>query len=204
MNMDEIAAFWARSRRMLADREPDLPPDDQPPPAWAFGATPEQADESLRLVADGIKTATCCPLRDYQAEDEPVPQPGTLSIVLDGSGRPRALVRDVDVRLVRFDRVDEEHAYAEGEGDRSLAHWQAVHEWFFIEYDSNVRGFSRDMLLVLERFELLVFEPEPAPGAVDQQSPDFQGADGKAGGPATGSDGRAYEPGTSAVDAATG
>lgn len=168
MTTDEIAAFWARSRRALADREPNLPAEDDPPPAWAFGATPEQADESLRLVIDGIKTATCCPMRDYQAEDEPVPQVGTLSIVLDGSGRPRALVRDVEVRLVRFDRVDAEHAHAEGEGDRSLAHWQAVHEWFFTEYDSNVRGFSRDMVLVLERFELLVSEPGTGRSAAAQ------------------------------------
>ena len=34
---------------------------------------------------------------------------------------------------VPFDEVSKEHAYKEGEGDRSLAYWRDVHEDFFAE-----------------------------------------------------------------------
>lgn len=176
MSQEEVAAYWAqvrdRARRIRirpdgapvdpAD-EPTDPSDDQPP-AWAFGATPEQADESLQLILDGVKTATCCPLRDYQLENQPLPEVGTLAIILDGSDQPRALIRTTDVQIVRFDKVSADHAYAEGEGDRSLEHWRAVHEWFFKEYDEHIRGFSKDMRLVLERFEVLAPDVSPPSG----------------------------------------
>lgn len=164
MNQDAIDAFWADARirarlnRMSAIAGPNLD-DTLPPPAWSFGATAEQADESLDLVLRGVKTATASAFRDYQLENEELPQVGSLSIILDGAGFPRALIRTFDVQIVRFDKVGEEHAYAEGEGDRSLNHWRAVHEWFFKEYDAHTRGFSKDMRVVLERFELLVPTP---------------------------------------------
>src|SRR5690349_15137404 len=62
-----------------------------PPPAWAFGGTPEQADELLALVLDGTKTATAGALWDYEADDWPIPSVGDLSIILDGHEHPRAL-----------------------------------------------------------------------------------------------------------------
>lgn len=124
-----------------------------PPPAWAFGATEQEADELLALVLAGTKTATASAHTDYELEDEPLPQPGTLGIVLDGAGHPRALVETTDVRVVAFDQVDVEHAHLEGEGDRSLEHWRAVHERFFTEHAAD--GFDPQMLLVLERFRVV-------------------------------------------------
>lgn len=130
--------------------------DSVPPPAWSFGADPTQADELLDLVLAGKKTATASALWDYEAEGDELPTSGELSIILDGRGEPRALIRLVDVRVVPFDAVDEAHAYAEGEGDRSLGHWRDVHRRFFTEHRSHDRGFSDDMPVVLERFEVLV------------------------------------------------
>ncbi|HHU10293.1 MAG TPA: ASCH domain-containing protein [Intrasporangiaceae bacterium] len=125
------------------------------PPAWAFGATAEQADELLALVLAGRKTATAGALWDYEAEGEPVPQEGALSIVLDGAGHPRALIVTTDVDVVPFAQVGAEHAAAEGEGDGSLDHWRRVHEDFFTEHATHDRGFSPDMPVVLERFKLV-------------------------------------------------
>jgi uncharacterized protein YhfF len=125
------------------------------PPAWSFGATPEQADALLALVLTGTKTATSSALWDYEAADEALPVPGTMGIILDGAGRPRALVATTAVTVVPFEEVDEEHAWLEGEGDRSLAHWRAVHERFFTEHAEHERGFDPTMPVVLERFELL-------------------------------------------------
>ncbi|MEI2778769.1 MAG: ASCH domain-containing protein [Tetrasphaera sp.] len=125
------------------------------PPAWAFGATPEQADELLALVLDGAKTGTAGALWDYEAEGEELPQAGALSIILDGRGHPRALIETTAVAVVPFEQVDAEHARSEGEDDRSLASWRRIHEEFFSAYPSHDRGFSADMPVVLERFRLI-------------------------------------------------
>jgi len=164
MDEAEIERFWSLARRRAKlEKMPGYfgadPLAAVRPPAWAFGADPEQADALLALVLDGTKTATASAREDYHDDsDEPLPARGALSIVLDGSGRPRALLVTTDVRVVPFDEVDAEHAAAEGEGDRSLEHWRAVHERFFTEVDPNGRGFRRDMPVVLERFEVLYQE----------------------------------------------
>lgn len=144
-----LDAFWAAAR----EDHPGLPA--RRPEAWAFGATSEQADELLALVLGGIKTATASALWDYEAAGEPIPQVGELSIVLDGSGRPRAVLETTDVEIVPFDQVDSAHAHAEGEGDRSLEHWRWVHEAFWREHGEDPRGFEPDMPVVCERFRLL-------------------------------------------------
>ena len=164
--MDDIAAFWERAQQHanLGGVPSYMGVDPLAvlrPPAWAFGATPEQADDLLALVIDGTKTATASALWDYEAEGEELPTVGTLGIVLDGAGRPRALVVTSGVRTVPFAEVDEEHAHAEGEGDRSLASWREVHEDFFTKHASHDRGFSADMPVVLEQIEVLYAEPAP-------------------------------------------
>ena len=63
------------------------------------------------------------------------------------------------VEVVPFDEVDEEHAYLEGEGDRSLEYWREVHERFFTEHATHDRGFATDMPIVCERFRV-AYQPE--------------------------------------------
>lgn len=168
---EEIAAFWADARiranlnRISAIAGPGVV-DSLPPPAWAFGATPAQADELLELVLAGTKTATAGAYDDDAADEEPLPQPGDLAIVLDGAGHPRALLATTDVRVVPFDEVDADHAWAEGEGDRSLSTWRRVHERFFTEHADHDLGFRPDMPVVLERFTRLV-PTRDAPGRGD-------------------------------------
>ncbi|MBD8869404.1 ASCH domain-containing protein [Nocardioides sp. MJB4] len=129
-----------------------------PPPAWSFGATPEVADELLTLVLAGTKTATASARWDYDAEDEPLPQPGALSIILDGSGHPRALIETTEVAVVPFAEVDEEHAHLEGEDDRTLASWREVHQRFFTDLAAPGHAFTSDMPVVLERFRVVYQE----------------------------------------------
>lgn len=154
----ELDAFWELARARVGPHAVPVYTGERAdrvlrPPAWAFGATPEQADALLRLVLDGTKTATASAQADYAADNEELPVVGTLGIVLDGAGHPRALVRTTEVRVVPFDEVDAEHARDEGEGDRSLEHWRAVHERFFAEHATG--GFRRDLPVVLERFRVL-------------------------------------------------
>jgi uncharacterized protein YhfF len=160
---EEILAFWRRAESAVErGRVPVVTGpvvfDTVPPPAWSFGADNDQADELLALLLEGRKTATASALWDYQAEAEPLPEPGELSIILDGSGRPRALVAITDVRTVPFAEVDADHAAAEGEGDGSLTYWRAVHERFFTDHAAHDRGFSPEMPVVLETFTVLYQE----------------------------------------------
>jgi uncharacterized protein YhfF len=153
-----IEAFWelARFHANLNSAPTYFGPttlEVVPPPAWAFGDSTVEADELLRLVLDGTKTATASALWDYEVEGEALPEVGSLSILLDGRGHPRALITTTDVEVVPFDEVDDEHAHLEGEGDRTLDHWRAAHERFFRR--TSRRGFEPDMPVVLERFQVV-------------------------------------------------
>ena len=77
-----LDAFWAAVR---AD-QPDLPVER--PEAWAFGATPAQADELLALVLEGTKTATASSLWDYEAAGDPLPQVGSETSPTPSSAKP--------------------------------------------------------------------------------------------------------------------
>nr|WP_281044488.1 ASCH domain-containing protein [Sanguibacter keddieii] len=122
--------------------------------AWSFGDNPEQADRLLELVLAGTKTATSSALSEYDDEDAPLPKAGDLSIVVDGAGHPKALIRTTEVEVVPFGEVSEELAAAEGEGDRTLASWRADHAEFFRRV-LGIETVPEDFMVVTERFELL-------------------------------------------------
>lgn len=145
----EIEAFWQSCRRA----NPGLP--DATPEAWAFGATASHADDLLALVLAGTKTATAASLWDYEHTGEKLPAAGMLNIILDGNGAPQALVETTAVVVVPFGEVTEAHAFAEGEGDRSLAHWRDVHERFWRTHSESPKGYEPDMPVVCEQLRLL-------------------------------------------------
>lgn len=121
--------------------------------AWAFGGAP---DKLARLVVSGIKTATCSALVLFELEDEPIPKPGDYSVILDSVGNAVCIIRTTRVYVVPFEDVSEDHAFKEGEGDRSLGYWRAVHEEFFTEELATVHlQFDKRMELVCEEFELV-------------------------------------------------
>ena len=117
--------------------------------SFSFGDSPELADALLALVLAGNKTATCGALRDYGADGEPMPEIGRRDIVLDGAGRPAAIIETTDLIQHRFDDVPEAFALAEGEGD--YAEWRAGH----VAYFTRNGGWSPDLMLVCERFRLV-------------------------------------------------
>ncbi|MGH6915187.1 MAG: ASCH domain-containing protein, partial [Geminicoccales bacterium] len=126
MTATTIDEFWQEARAVLGD---DLP--EEPPPAWGFGDTPELQGELLALVLEGKKTATCEALWQFEADGEPVPTPGDLSIILDGAGTPRCVIETAEIRVMPMNEVDPQFAYDEGEGDRTWETWYAEHEIFF-------------------------------------------------------------------------
>jgi uncharacterized protein YhfF len=145
---ESLSAWWRRARESLG-----LPPDAPLPDAWHFGDSPAMADRLLALVLAGTKTATAGALCEYEARSEPLPAVGTYSIVLDGAGAPACVIETTEVRIVPMSEVDAQHAFDEGEGDRTLASWREAHEGFFRRFLPTIGlAFSPDMPLVLERF----------------------------------------------------
>jgi uncharacterized protein YhfF len=118
---------------------------------FSFGDSPEMADELLALVIAGTKTATCGALRDFPPGSPKRPAVGRRDVVLDGQGRPAAVILTVEVEERRFDEVDEAFARDEGEGLRTLAEWRAAHAAYF----GRNGGFAPDMMLLCERFRLV-------------------------------------------------
>ncbi|PIB63724.1 RNA-binding protein, partial [Pseudomonas sp. 2822-17] len=85
-----------------------------------------------------------------------LPYAGLLNIILDGEGRAVAIVETTTVEVVPFDEVTAEHAYLEGEGDRSLMYWRDVHEAFFKkELDAIDHAFHNKIPVVCERFKVV-------------------------------------------------
>ena len=127
-----------------------------PPPAWSFGDDPALADDLLALVLDGTKTATSTAAASFDQEGEAVPSAGDLSILVDGAGWPRALIRTTSVQTLPFADVPAEFAAAEGENDRSLASWRHEHEVYFRRIlDGTGVAFGPGLPVVMERFEVL-------------------------------------------------
>ncbi len=124
--------------------------------SWAFG---DDSDRLAKLVLQGKKTATASAYDLYAYDGEAVPKAGDYSVILDASDEAVCIIRDTDVQIVPFKEVGEEHARLEGEGDLSLAYWREVHESFFRKELGDARmDFTEDVLIVLERFEV-VFRP---------------------------------------------
>lgn len=121
--------------------------------AWAFGTEP---DLLAQLVLEGKKTATASAYDLYEVDKEPIPEAGTYDVILDGQGHAVCIVRITKVAVVPFGEVSAEHAFKEGEGDRSLAYWRQVHEAFFKPYFEECGlTFTEESKIVLEEFEVV-------------------------------------------------
>jgi uncharacterized protein YhfF len=114
---------------------------------FSFGDGPDLADRLLELVLSGAKRATCW------AESQGLlsAEIGKMMVALDGQGRPKAVLKTVELTKRRFGEVDEAFAYDEGEGDRSLQHWRDAHQQYF----TRLGMYAPDMMLWCERFELV-------------------------------------------------
>jgi len=134
--------------------------------AEVWGDSPRLADELGTLILNGVKTATCSALWEYEAEDEPLPRVGTKTVVLDGNGDPLCIVETTEVKVRPYDEVDAQFAFEEGEGDRSLEYWQDAHWRYF---SRTLPGICRepisDMQLVCERFRVIYKESADDPGS---------------------------------------
>lgn len=115
-----------------------------------------ESDLLCNLVMSGQKTATSSSYILYELTNEPLPKVNDYSVILDSKGNAICIIKNINVEIIPFDKITEEHAYKEGEGDKSLNYWKTVHEDFFrnclSEFDIE---FTNNMKVVYEEFELV-------------------------------------------------
>ena len=146
-----IEVYWQAFLHGLPEDALDAPSTFQ---AWGFGNSSRMADELGRLVLEGVKAATASLVWAYEQGDEPFPSEGEYSVILDGAGQPLCIIQTTHLYVCPFDEVDEEQAYLEGEGDRSLAYWRQVHWDFFSRECAAIgRQPSLQMPVLCERFK---------------------------------------------------
>lgn len=144
--------FWQEFRESFDSNAPG----EDAYQAWSFGDTSEMANELGQLVLDGVKTGTASLAWEYNADNEPIPRAGEHSIVLNGDGEPLCIIETTRVYIEPFNLVDEEQAYAEGEGDRSLVYWREAHwKYFTRRCEVLQREPSEHMPVVCERFHVV-------------------------------------------------
>jgi uncharacterized protein YhfF len=153
MQNEMIETYWHAFLATLPARSPYLKALHT---AEGWGDGPEMADELGALIAAGTKTATCSAVWEWETEGQAWPEPGYLTIVLDGREQPLCIVETMESTVKLYNEVDAQFAFDEGEGDRSLGYWREAHRQYFTRTLAKIgRQFSEDMPLVCERFRVI-------------------------------------------------
>jgi uncharacterized protein YhfF len=145
--------FW---QRYVGSLPAEHPHRAARPGAFAFGDSPGLASELAALVQAGRKRATTSLAVEFTSVGEPLPAVGDVSIVRLFDGTPVAIIESVEVRHVPFQAVDAAFAAEEGEGDGSLAWWQAAHRDYFSRVCAR-HGYEFDetSVVICQRFRLV-------------------------------------------------
>ena len=115
--------------------------------SFSFGDSLEMADELFALVLSGKKTATSWAATHGSHNSEV----GKQQIIKDSKDSPRAIIETIELKLQKFDEVDETFAQKEGEGDLSLDYWRKEHKRYFTQEGT----FSPSMEVYCQRFKVV-------------------------------------------------
>jgi uncharacterized protein YhfF len=147
-----IAAFWQKFCKDSGFQGPVAN-------ITCFGDDREMQNQLCNLVLSGRKRATASLAMWYGPDGQSMPNPGDLSIMLDGEGTPRGVIQTTEVCQGPFASVDARFAADEGEGDGSLDYWKTEHQRYFTsELSKDSIPFSETIQVVFERF-ILVWSP---------------------------------------------
>ena len=118
---------------------------------FAFGDSPELADELLALVLSGKKTATASVI----LKNEKAPKIGDLSLVLDGRGNQVCVIKTVNLEIIKFCELTWDMVKLEGE-DETFEHWREGHIRYWTR-DAAKRGyiFNEQIPITFEQFEIV-------------------------------------------------
>lgn len=146
----KIQEFWDSYLQTLKDRP------TSPTIIVDVAGNQEITDELLHLYLSGKKTAASSLLKDYQVTGDPLPQISNYWIILNSNNEPKCIVKTIRIERYQFDRVPEEVAIAEGEGDLSLKYWRKAHIEFFKPYLKSWGVIELDKeTLITEFFEVV-------------------------------------------------
>jgi uncharacterized protein YhfF len=128
-----------------------------------YGDSPELSASLLALIRDGRKRAGTGLLWAIEAENESIPQPGEVEVVLDHRNEPALITRITRVQVMPYSEVTAEYAAIEGEGDGSLEYWRDAH-WAFFSRECKRLGRepAESMPVVCSVFEVLDVLPPRA------------------------------------------
>ncbi len=124
--------------------------------AFHFDDNEASADLLAELVLNGTKRATASLLWSFEAENEPLPQLGALSVVTNWAAEPLCVIEATSINVVPYNQVTADFAATEGEGDKSLRYWREAHWDFFSEECVRIgREPDLEMPVVCEKFKVI-------------------------------------------------
>ncbi|KAH8909318.1 PUA-like protein [Coniochaeta sp. PMI_546] len=142
-NRPDIVSFMAVASEAIGEPLP------APKDVFNFGGkNPALTDKLLRYAIEGKKTATT----SWPVPDPLYWGPGDLSVILDGQGRPGAVMRTLSFVQCKFKDVAEDFALAEAEGDYEA--YRTGHIWFYGQQE-NRDQFGDESVVLCERFEVI-------------------------------------------------
>lgn len=124
--------------------------------SWHFCNNEADANELAELTRLGIKRATASLYKYYVLENEPVPKAGDLIVITNWNKEAVCIIEIEKVEILLFKDITEEHAWIEGEGDKSLEYWRKGHINFFTQ-ETQALGieFNEDIEVVFETFKVV-------------------------------------------------
>jgi len=147
---ESAAGLWARCAAELGL------PEGTEAVERHIGLGAQMQDRLLTIILAGEKTITSTSPWLYEAGLAREPVVGAYSLLLDGAGEPRAVLRTTRVETLPFDAVTAEHSQYEGESVRPLEAWRAVHVRYFTQTLAPLgREPTPDMPVTLEWFQVL-------------------------------------------------
>lgn len=124
--------------------------------SYHFCPDEENANICAELVLKREKRATAGLLEGYEADQEPVPEIGQLTVITNWEKVPQCIIETTSVEISPFKDVDSEFAFEEGEGDKSLEFWRKEHwKCFSAECKDLGKIPNSEILVVLERFKMV-------------------------------------------------
>lgn len=152
MNNEQLEQYW---QSYIAEL-PNISSSFESYEAHQFGDSSALADELGDLILNGVKTATCSALWEWEAEGSDLPKVGAKTIVLDGNKNPLCIIETTAIAIRAFNEVDTHFAYEEGENDRSLESWRKEHWNYFSRVLPDIgKQPTPEMLLVCEWFRIV-------------------------------------------------
>lgn len=98
---------------------------------------------------------------EFALNDESFPKVGDQYIVTDWFGVAHCIIGTTKLTKIRFGDITAEHAWLEGEGDKSLSYWKDVHKAYYQrQFQGSQYIFNDDMEIIFEEFKV-VFAQHP-------------------------------------------